>query len=187
MVGGSIRECRSSARKAVRGGCLLRWFWGLEGTPVVRIHQARISCVRTKPRSRPCTFPRQRYAFRTLEPSFVVAYCWRIKPGKEEQFRRAWRRGTLEINRIYGSFGSRLHETTDGRFIGIAEWPDYETWKRAFDVKMFYPDEETRRLFVDAIEASSADGLPLLTMHVTDDLLERTGGLQLAADAERPR
>jgi heme-degrading monooxygenase HmoA len=104
---------------------------------------------------------------------FVVVYWWRIKPGKEEQFREAWRRGTLAINRTYGSFGSRLHREADGRFIGVAEWPDRAAWQRAFDAKMVYDDPEARRAFVDAIAEAPPDGLPLLTMDVTDDLLVR--------------
>jgi heme-degrading monooxygenase HmoA len=105
---------------------------------------------------------------------FVVVYWWRVKPGKEEQFREAWRRGTLEINRIYGSLGSRLHREADGRFVGIAEWPDQQTWERAFRAKMVYDDVDARRMFVDAIADAPADGRPLLTLQVTDDLLART-------------
>ena len=104
---------------------------------------------------------------------FVVAYSWRVKLGKEEQFRDAWRRGTAAITRLYGSYGSRLHLTLDGRFIGVAEWPDHDTWQRAFDAKMVYDDPEARRLFVDAIAEVPEGGAPLLTMEVTDDLLVR--------------
>jgi heme-degrading monooxygenase HmoA len=108
---------------------------------------------------------------------FVVVYWWRIESGKEEQFREAWRRGTAQIQHIYGSLGSRLHRESDGRFIGVAEWPDRETWQRAFDAKMVYDDVEARRMFVDAIAEAPPDGRPLLTMEVSDDLLARTGGL----------
>jgi hypothetical protein len=38
---------------------------------------------------------------------------------------------------------------------------------------MAYPDTEARRLFVDAVAVSSADGRPVFTMTVTDDLLTR--------------
>jgi len=38
---------------------------------------------------------------------FVAVYWWRVHPGKEEQFRRAWHRGTELISQIYGSYGSR--------------------------------------------------------------------------------
>jgi heme-degrading monooxygenase HmoA len=103
---------------------------------------------------------------------FVAAYWWKVHPGKEEQFRAAWRRGTELIRERYGSLGSRLHWDEDnGRFIGMAEWPDRETWQRAYDAKMVYADQETRAAFVDAICEWADD--PLLLMEVTDDLLDR--------------
>ena len=100
--------------------------------------------------------------------TFVAAYWWRVKPGKEEQFRQAWRRGTQLIRERYGSFGSRLHRDEEGRFIGVAEWPDRATGQRAFDAKMVYDDPETRAAFVDAL-ADWADE-PFLLMELTDDL-----------------
>ena len=102
---------------------------------------------------------------------FVAAYWWKVHPGKEEQFRAAWRRGTELIREKYGSLGSRLHRDRNGRFIGVAEWPDEATWQKAFDARMVYDDPETRHAFVDAI-ADTADE-PLLLMEVTDDLLAR--------------
>jgi hypothetical protein len=103
---------------------------------------------------------------------FVAVYWWRVHPGKEEQFRAAWRRGTELITAKYGSHGSRLHHTADGRFIGVAEWPDEATWRKAFDAKMVYDDPATRAAFVDAIADTAPE--PLLLMEVTDDLLDRT-------------
>lgn len=108
---------------------------------------------------------------------FVAAYWWKVHPGKEEQFRAAWRRGTELIREKYGSLGSRLHEdaaAADGeatRFVGIAEWPDRETWQRAFDAKMAYDEPETRAAFVEAIAEAAEE--PLLMLEVTDDLLAR--------------
>lgn len=105
---------------------------------------------------------------------FVAAYWWKVQPGKEEQFRAAWRRGTELIREKYGSLGSRLHreDRPDGpRFVGIAEWPDRATWQAAFDAKMAYDEPATRAAFVDAI-AEAADE-PLLLLEVTDDLLDR--------------
>ncbi len=102
---------------------------------------------------------------------FIAIYWWRVHRGKEEQFRKAWRRGTELITTKYGSFGSRLHRATDGRFIGVAEWPDRATWQAAFDAKMVYDEPATRAAFVDAIAESAAE--PLLLMEVTDDLLRR--------------
>jgi heme-degrading monooxygenase HmoA len=106
---------------------------------------------------------------------FVAAYWWDVHPGKEDQFRAAWRRGTALIRAKYGSLGSRLHrEQRDDptiRFIGVAEWPDRATWQRAFDARMVYDEPETRRAFVEAISGWAEE--PLLLMEVTDDLLDR--------------
>ena len=102
---------------------------------------------------------------------FVAVYWWRVHPGKEEQFRAAWRRGTEHITRIYGSYGSRLHRERDGRFVGYAEWPDEASWQKAFDAKMVYDDAETRAAFVDAVAETPPGNKPAFTMSVTDDML----------------
>jgi heme-degrading monooxygenase HmoA len=104
---------------------------------------------------------------------FVAVYWWRAKPGKEEQFRAAWRRGTEHITRLYGSYGSRLHQDRDGRFVGVAEWPDRATWQAAIDKKMVYDDPETRRLFMDAIAEVPPGNEPAFAMELLDDLLTR--------------
>lgn len=104
---------------------------------------------------------------------FVAAYWWKVHPGKEAQFRAAWRRGTELIRERYGSLGSRLHRDDQGRFVGVAEWPDRATWQAAFDAKMVYDDPQTRAAFVDAIADTARE--PLLLMEVTDDLLDRAG------------
>lgn len=100
---------------------------------------------------------------------FVAVYEWHVRPGQEEQFRAAWRRGTELITERYRSCGSRLHQERDGRFIGMAEWPDEATWQYAFDQKMVYDDPETRAAFLEA----TTSGKLLLAMEVTDDLLLR--------------
>lgn len=107
----------------------------------------------------------------------AAVYWWKVKPGKEAQFRAAWRRGTELITAKYGSQGSRLHRDRDGRFVGYALWPDLATWQRAFDAKMVYDEPETRRLFLDAIE--EAAGEPVFVMEVTDDLI---GGRDVQVD-----
>lgn len=108
---------------------------------------------------------------------FVAVYWWRVHPGKEEQFREAWRRGTKRITALYGSYGSRLHQALDGRFVGYAEWPDRETWQKAFDVGMVYDDEEARAMFVDAVAEMPPGGRPDFAMEVTDDLLTLREGV----------
>ena len=104
---------------------------------------------------------------------FIAVYWWRVHPGKEDQFRAAWRRGTELIRQRYGSYGSRLHRDADGRFVGYADWPDATTWRRAFDNKMDYDEPETRKAFLDAVCETPDSPDPLFTMEVTDDLLDR--------------
>ena len=102
---------------------------------------------------------------------FVAVYWWRAHPGKEEQFIRAWTRGTELIREIYGSYGSRLHRYADGRFVRYAEWPDEATWRHAFDRKMVYDDPATRAAFVDAVAEAPPYHDPIFTMTVVSDRL----------------
>jgi hypothetical protein len=102
---------------------------------------------------------------------YVAVYGWRVKPGREQQFREAWCRGTQLITDLYGSFGSRLHRAADGRFIGYAEWPDEATWRKAFDAKMAYDEPQTRAKFLDALEDDAHAGELIAAMEVLDDLL----------------
>jgi heme-degrading monooxygenase HmoA len=99
---------------------------------------------------------------------FIAVYAWRVKPGKEEQFREGWRRGTAAIVKRYGSFGSRLHREADGRFIGYAQWPDEQSWRVFFD-NPTPSDAEGAALFVDAIEPAPRE--PLMKLNVLDDML----------------
>jgi hypothetical protein len=99
---------------------------------------------------------------------FVAVYGWRIKPGKEEQFREGWRRGTAAIVKKYSSFGSRLHREADGRFIGYAQWPDEKSWRAFFD-NPEPADRDASALFVDAMEAGPRE--PLMKLTVLDDML----------------
>ena len=65
----------------------------------------------------------------------------------------------------------RRIDVRDGRFVGYAEWPDEETWQKAFDAKMVYDDPGTRAAFVDAVAETPPGNKPAFTMTVTDDLL----------------
>lgn len=104
--------------------------------------------------------------------TFVAGYWWRIKPGFERQFRKAWKQGSVLIRERYGSLGSRLHRDQHGRFVGIAEWPDKATWQRAFDAKMDYGNADVRAAFLESLEDWADE--PFLLMEVTDDVLERS-------------
>ena len=100
---------------------------------------------------------------------FIAVYRWKVKQGMEDQFREGWRRGTVAIHSAHYSFGSRLHRTAEGDFVGYAQWRTREQWQKVYDAHFPHDDKEASRLFRDAIEISHG---PELLMEVTDDLLD---------------
>jgi Antibiotic biosynthesis monooxygenase len=73
----------------------------------------------------------------------VVVYRWIVDAGHENAFEQAWSSMTDIIRDRYGGLGSRLHRTTDGRFVAYAQWPDKETLA-ACDRRI--PDADERAL-----------------------------------------
>ncbi len=93
-------------------------------------------------------------------------YRWRIKPGKEIQFARAWTLGTEALHEHCGSFGSRLHRGSDGLWYGYALWPSMEARERGFAAGLVPDNYE---LMQDAVEES----LPEVVLNpVIDRLVE---------------
>ncbi len=64
--------------------------------------------------------------------SIAILYRWRVKAGREAEFREAWVEGTALIHERCGSFGARLHRGADGVFWSYALWPDEDTRKQCF-------------------------------------------------------
>lgn len=60
----------------------------------------------------------------------IYLYRWRLKPEKVEQFIVAWSFITEQLLECK-SFGSRLHEGSDGLYYGYAQWPDRATREKA--------------------------------------------------------
>ena len=54
----------------------------------------------------------------------VYLYRWKLKPGREEDFQRAWSFITEQLREKSGSLGSRLHSGDDGLHYGYAQWPN---------------------------------------------------------------
>jgi heme-degrading monooxygenase HmoA len=64
-------------------------------------------------------------------PGFLAIYRWTVEPGQEAAFEDWWRNGTDEL-KAHGSFGSTLGREADGRYLGIALWPNAESRTAAF-------------------------------------------------------
>ncbi|QNK02796.1 antibiotic biosynthesis monooxygenase family protein [Dyella telluris] len=96
---------------------------------------------------------------------FAAIYRWRLRPGMEDQFIKAWTR----ISELYlhqgGSLGSRLHRGHDGLWYSYAQWPDEATRKNAFSAGAL--DKEAGELMRDSI----AESLPEITLEPMVDLL----------------
>lgn len=62
----------------------------------------------------------------------AILYRWRLKPGRETEFRAAWAEGTRLIHQACKSYGARLHEGEDGLFWSYALWPSEDVRKGCF-------------------------------------------------------
>ncbi|CAN5155728.1 hypothetical protein BH11CYA1_BH11CYA1_07380 [soil metagenome] len=97
---------------------------------------------------------------------FCVVYQWKVRSGKEDEFRETWRTITEAIFAQHGTYGSRLHESDHGTWIAYAQWPDRERWEHVSET-----------LGVDLERVRQAECLleqveVLFTLTVTDDLLK---------------
>ena len=97
-------------------------------------------------------------------PGFVVIYRWRLKPGKEEQFRIAWSQVTQSLL-LRGSQGSRLHRSHDGLWYAYAQWPSATAREYAFAQPA--TDTGASNAMKDAIE----EYFPEIVLDVVADFL----------------
>ena len=97
---------------------------------------------------------------------FAVIYKWKIKPGSEEAFRKAWAERTLEIKKAYGGLGSRLHKSEEDSYIAYAQWPSKEAWSGNVGKKES-PSQASK-----VMKEATLDFEILHTLDVLEDLLE---------------
>jgi len=105
---------------------------------------------------------------------FAVIDRCRLHPGKEQQFRQAWERGTLLLMTKRGGLGSRLHQAEDGTWVAYAQWPNRETWEQARDLGSV--DAEVSRLMSDA---EAEEFSPIFLTPVADHLKHARGWSEL--------
>lgn len=61
-----------------------------------------------------------------------IVYRWKVKPGQEDVFAKAWTRGTKSIRAtVKGARGSLLlhSQKNPSEFMAIARWDSLEDWK----------------------------------------------------------
>jgi hypothetical protein len=67
---------------------------------------------------------------------FTISYRFIIHPHRNEAFESSWKDVTDLIYRHGGSLGSRLYKISETSYMGLAQWPDRQTWENS-DVSSF--------------------------------------------------
>lgn len=97
---------------------------------------------------------------------FVVIYRWKLKQGREAEFRQAWREATEAIYTKCGSLGSQLMEGNDGTYYAVAGWPIRDLWSNRSNPEPAAP--QASQTMGELTEMS----YPPVKLEVTDDMLE---------------
>ncbi len=92
----------------------------------------------------------------------AVMYRWRLEPGSEDDFVRAWSEATALIREQCGSYGSRLHAAADGTWVAYARWP-HAAAREACNARI----EQSVRAMSKAI----AESFPPLILDIVEDQL----------------
>lgn len=100
---------------------------------------------------------------------FAAIYRWRLHPGMEAQFIKAWTRISELYLQQHGSLGSRLHRGQDGIWYSYAQWPDEAARDKAFSEGTL--DKDAGQLMHGAI----AESLPEIVLEPLVDLMVPTG------------
>jgi heme-degrading monooxygenase HmoA len=58
----------------------------------------------------------------------AIYFRWKVSPGHEREFERAWSELTHLIRDERGGLGSRLHRCADGHYFAYAQWPSEAHW-----------------------------------------------------------
>ncbi|MEM1282302.1 MAG: hypothetical protein AAGG81_01970 [Chlamydiota bacterium] len=105
---------------------------------------------------------------------FAVIYRGYIKPGRELDYRSAWRTIATYFVEKRGALGSCLHKTEDDLWLAYSRWPDEETrnasWPKEEDSFATELPQEIRDAVV-VLKDTIHKQLPEITMEIVDDLL----------------
>lgn len=102
-------------------------------------------------------------------PTFFAVYRWRLQPGTEDEFVRAWAEVTRAIREQRGGLGSRLHRAEDGWWVVYAAWPERERWEAMQALEPCAPEASAR------MRAAIAESAPALLLEPVQDLLVAPG------------
>ena len=104
-------------------------------------------------------------------PGFVVLYRWRLKPGSEDNFVRAWSERT-EALLLRGSLGSRLHKGDDGIWYSYATWPSAEERRTAFEAPLNEAEALRASKARAAMSEATLEEFPEIVLSAVADFLQ---------------
>lgn len=96
---------------------------------------------------------------------FIVIYRWKLKDGRDSEFRESWRRATQAIYAKRDSLGSQLMHANDGTYYAVARWPSRDLWLRRSEPDP--ADPQASGIMRELTEVS----FPPIELCVTDDML----------------
>ena len=98
-------------------------------------------------------------------PGFAVLYRWRLHPGTEETFVRAWSEVSRLLLQDRGSLGSRLHRGDDGIWYSYAQWPSEAARDEAIALESVDPEAGRK------MRAAIAESLPEIILESVADFM----------------
>jgi RimJ/RimL family protein N-acetyltransferase len=96
----------------------------------------------------------------------AILYRWKLKPGRDAEFREAWAEGTRRIHAACGSHGACLHQDGDGLYWSYALWPSEGVRKACFKENDWFSQD----CFI-AMQDCIADRFEEIRLDVTDNEL----------------
>ena len=99
---------------------------------------------------------------------YIIIYSFKVKPGKELDFEKAWLELTKLIYQYEGSLGSRLHKESDLHYIAYAQWPSKDVFDNSGNCM---PEEadKWRALMINSCESKQV----LYQMQMKEDYLQK--------------
>ncbi len=106
---------------------------------------------------------------------FAVIYQIYLKPGREEDFQKAWQQIASYFVEKRGAIGSCLHRTEEGKWVSYSRWPDRATRDASWPGDNAPSDElpeEVRQVILTIQDCTDPDRkFPEICMDVVNDLL----------------
>ena len=105
----------------------------------------------------------------------AVLYRWRLKPGREQDFRKAWSEATKQIHKTCASHGACLHDAEDGTVWSYARWPSEDARQSCMN-SHDWSQNDVFQTMRDCVE----ERFPETVLNVTGDQLDlRSGGIEV--------